>query len=698
MQILSTPINYLKGVGPIRADLLNKELNIFTYKDLLEHYPFRYIDKTKIYNISELHDGMPYVQLKGCLIRLEEKGQRRSKRLIGYFKDETGIVELVWFKGVKWIKSGVKLNTEYIVFGKPSLYSNKLNIAHPEMDLVEDKERFSTALEPVYHSTDKLNQKGINSRVISKLVKELLPLVEGNIEETLSKSLIEKLRLPNNEKAFFDIHQPINKKSLIRAQKRFKFEEFFFLQLHLLKTKITRFDKLSGYNLKTLSSGFNDFYNKYIPFDLTNAQKRVLREIRNDVRSNHQMNRLLQGDVGSGKTLVALLSMLMSTDNGYQSCLMAPTEILAIQHYNTISEYLNHQDLKIGLLTGSTSSKERKLLHQELKDGLIDILIGTHALLEDKVKFKNLAFVVIDEQHKFGVAQRAKLWKKNKYPPHILIMTATPIPRTLSMTLYGDIDISIIDELPPGRKLVKTVWKNDSSRLSIISFMKEQISFGRQIYIVFPLIKESEKLDYKDLIEGYNSIQREFPEPDFQVSVVHGRMTAEDKDYEMKRFVEGITDIMVATTVIEVGVNISNATVMIIESAERFGLSQLHQLRGRVGRGSDQSYCILMSGNKLSNEAKIRLKTMVSTNDGFQISEVDLKLRGPGDIMGTKQSGMLNFKIADILKDSKILDFARKQVKILLQEDEKLEKIENINIARTYRPYARERMNWSKIS
>ena len=698
MQILSTPINYLKGVGPIRADLLNKELHIFTYKDLLEHYPFRYIDKTKIYNISELYDGMPYIQLKGCLIRFEEKGQRRSKRLIGHFKDNTGIVELVWFKGIKWIKSGIKLNTEYIVFGKPSLYSNKLNIAHPEMDLLEDKERFSTALEPVYHSTDKLNQKGINSRVIAKLVKELLSLVEGHIEETLSKSLIDKLRLPNNEQAFFDIHQPRNKRSLIRAQKRFKFEEFFFLQLHLLKTKITRFDKLSGYNLKTLSSGFNDFYNKYIPFDLTNAQKRVLREIRNDVRSNHQMNRLLQGDVGSGKTLVALLSMLMSIDNGYQSCLMVPTEILANQHYNTCSEYLSHQDLKIGLLTGSTSNKERKLLHQDLKDGSIDILIGTHALLEDKVKFKNLALVVIDEQHKFGVAQRAKLWKKNKYPPHILIMTATPIPRTLSMTLYGDIDVSIIDELPPGRKSIKTVWKNDSSRLRVISFMKEQISLGRQIYIVFPLIKESEKLDYKDLIEGYNTIQREFPEPDFQVSVVHGRMTAEDKDYEMKRFVEGVTDIMVATTVIEVGVNISNATVMIIESAERFGLSQLHQLRGRVGRGADQSYCILMSGDKLSNEAKIRLKTMVSTNDGFQISEVDLKLRGPGDIMGTKQSGILNFKIADILKDSKILDFARKEVKILLKEDEKLEKIDNINIARTYRPYARERMNWSKIS
>ena len=468
--------------------------------------------------------------------------------------------------------------------------------------------------------------------------------------------------------------------------------------MHLLKLKLTRSQKSKGYAFENLGDGFNDFYKKYLPFELTNAQKRVLKEIRNDVRNPQQMNRLLQGDVGSGKTLVALLSMLMAVDNNYQTCLMAPTEILAQQHYQSIAEYLKKMNVKVALLTGSTKTKDRKLLHEQLEKGDIDLLIGTHALLEDTVKFKNLGLVVIDEQHRFGVAQRAKLWKKNDHPPHILVMTATPIPRTLSMTLYGDLDVSIIDELPPGRKEVKTLWKTDSSRLQILHFMKEQIILGRQIYIVFPLIEESEKLDYKDLMEGYNAIEREFPLPEFQVSVVHGRMKAEDKEYEMKRFVKGTTNIMVATTVIEVGVDVPNASVMIIESAERFGLSQLHQLRGRVGRGAEQSYCILMSGNKVSNEAKTRLKTMVATNDGFEISEVDLKLRGPGDMMGTKQSGVLDFKIADIIADNKILHFARKEAELLLIDDENLEKAENINIACAYRPYARERMGWSRIS
>ena len=698
MHILETPIDYLKGVGPTRADLLKKELHIFTYGDLLHHYPFRYIDKSIVYKIADLTTDMPFIQLKGQIIKFEEKGQKNSKRLIAQFKDETGILELLWFKGTRWIKSGVKLHTDYIVFGRPTAYKGIFNIVHPELDLQEEEQQISSSLQAVYHSTELLNAKGLSSRAIGKLTKALLPLLNNQLEETLSPHLISKLNLPTREQSFSDVHHPKDAKALVRAQKRLKFEEFFFLQLHLLKLKLTRSQKSKGYAFENLGDGFNDFYKKYLPFELTNAQKRVLKEIRNDVRNPQQMNRLLQGDVGSGKTLVALLSMLMAVDNHYQTCLMAPTEILAQQHYQSIAEYLKKMNVKVALLTGSTKTKDRKLLHEQLEKGDIDLLIGTHALLEDTVKFKNLGLVVIDEQHRFGVAQRAKLWKKNDHPPHILVMTATPIPRTLSMTLYGDLDVSIIDELPPGRKEVKTLWKTDASRLQILHFMKEQIILGRQIYIVFPLIEESEKLDYKDLMEGYNAIEREFPLPEFQVSVVHGRMKAEDKEYEMKRFVKGTTNIMVATTVIEVGVDVPNASVMIIESAERFGLSQLHQLRGRVGRGAEQSYCILMSGNKVSNEAKTRLKTMVATNDGFEISEVDLKLRGPGDMMGTKQSGVLDFKIADIIADNKILHFARKEAELLLIDDENLEKAENINIACAYRPYARERMGWSRIS
>ena len=614
------------------------------------------------------------------------------------FKDETGIIELVWFKGISWVRSGVKLHTDYIVFGKPSAFKGAFNIVHPEMDMQEENQQFTTGLQAVYHSTELLNAKGLSSRAIGKLTKALLPLLKNHLEETLSAPLVDKLNLPTRVQALVDVHQPKDAKSLVRAQKRLKFEEFFFLQLHLLKLKLTRNKKFKGYPFENLGEGFNDFYKKHLPFELTGAQKRVLKEIRNDVRNPQQMNRLLQGDVGSGKTLVALLSMLMAVDNGYQACLMAPTEILARQHFTTISEYLKEQNIKVAILTGSTKTKDRRVLHEQLENGEIDILIGTHALIEDKVKFQNLAFVVIDEQHRFGVAQRAKLWKKNKFPPHMLVMTATPIPRTLSMTLYGDLDVSIIDELPPGRKEVKTMWKTDSSRLQIINFMREQIALQRQIYVVFPLIEESEKLDYKNLMEGYNAIDREFPMPEFQVSVVHGQMKAEDKEYEMKRFVDGVTNIMVATTVIEVGVNVPNASVMIIESAERFGLSQLHQLRGRVGRGAEQSYCILVSGNKVSVEGKTRLQTMVDTNDGFEISEVDLKLRGPGDMMGTKQSGVLDFKIADIIVDNKILHFARNEADLLLKDDEELEKAENINIARAYRPYARERMGWSRIS
>ena len=698
MAILENPIEYLKGVGPTRAELLKKELSIYTFSDLLYHFPFRYIDKSLIYNICDLSEDLPYIQLRGKIIKFEEKGKFRSKRLIAYFQDDTGIIELVWFKGARWIKSGIKLNSEYIVFGKPSAFNNKFNIVHPELDLLDDNVNFSPGLQAVYHSTELLNAKGLSSRAISKLVIALLPQIKNNLDENLSPDLIAKLNLPYREKAFNDIHCPKDSKMLVRAQKRLKFEELFFLQLHLIKLKLTRNKKSKGYPFESLGCHFNDFYENHLPFELTNAQKKVLKEIRVDVKLPQQMNRLLQGDVGSGKTLVALLSMLMAIDNDFQACLMAPTEILAKQHFNSISIYLEKMNIKVQILTGSSKTKERRILHTELEDGKIDLLIGTHALLEDKVKFSNLGLVIIDEQHRFGVAQRAKLWKKNKYPPHVLVMTATPIPRTLSMTLYGDLDVSVIDELPPGRKEVKTMWKSDASRLSIIKFMRDQITKGRQIYVVFPLIEESEKLDYKDLMEGYNQIVREFPLPKYQVSVVHGQMKAEDKEYEMNRFVKGVTDIMVATTVIEVGVNVPNASVMIIESAERFGLSQLHQLRGRVGRGSEQSYCMLVSGNKVSVEAKKRLQIMVDTNDGFRISEVDLEIRGPGDMMGTKQSGILDFKIANIVTDNKILHFARNEAKILLDEDENLENADNINIARYYRPYARERNGWSRIS
>ena len=700
MEILKTPIEFLKGVGPMRADLLRKELNIYTYNDLLFYYPFRYVDKTKIYKISELDSNMPFVQIKGNIVKIEEVGKGRSKRLIAYLEDASGIIQLVWFKGIRWIKQGLKLNVDYIVFGKPSRFKSSYNIVHPEIDKIDDENsnHYRVSLQGVYNSTEKLTAKGLNSRGLQKLIKNLFPLLKNEIRETLSQEIIDELNLPSRDEALFNVHLPKNNQDLIRSQKRLKFEEFFFLQLHLLKLKLVRSKKMKGYPLKVIGHKFNTFYKNYIPFELTKAQKRVLKEIRKDMKCQSQMNRLLQGDVGSGKTLVALLTMIIALDNGFQACIMAPTEILAHQHMQTISDYLEQMDIKVSLLTGSTKIKERNIIHRDLESGKIDILIGTHAILEDKVIFKNLGVSIIDEQHKFGVAQRSKLWKKNKFPPHILVMTATPIPRTLSMTLYGDLDMSIIDELPPGRKEVKTIWKSDANRLKVLFFMREQIKLNRQIYIVFPLIKESEKLDYKNLIDGFNSLQRDFPLPDFQVSVVHGKMKPEDKEYEMDRFIQGVTDIMVATTVIEVGVNVPNASVMIIESAERFGLSQLHQLRGRVGRGSDQSFCILMSGNKISNEAKKRLRTMTETSDGFKISEVDLQLRGAGDMMGTKQSGMLDFRIADIIKDQKILEYARDVAVKLLKDDEDLNKVKNRNILETYIPYARSRNNWIRIS
>ena len=699
MELLSTPIDFLKGVGPAKADLLKKELRIFTYRDLITYYPFRYVDKSKIFKVSDLNADLPFIQLKGEVLKFETIGKGRAKRLVAHFKDDTGIIKLIWFKGTTWIRSSIKLNTEYLVFGKPTSFKNTFSLVHPELDLCEDyNKKAHVGLQGVYHSSEKLSAKGLNSRGILKLIKNLIPLLKNDIKETLSLKILTQLNLPTKEDSLINIHIPKNNNDFIRAQKRLKFEEFFFLQLHLLKLKLIRTKRLKGYPFPKIDTHFNNFYNNHIPFELTGAQKRVLKEIRRDVQSEAQMNRLLQGDVGSGKTLVAFLSMLIAVDNGFQSAIMAPTEILARQHMDTISEYCKELDVKVGILTGSSKTKERKELHEKLESGELNILIGTHALIEDKVKFRNLGLVIIDEQHRFGVSQRSKLWKKNDFPPHMLVMTATPIPRTLSMTLYGDLEVSVIDELPPGRKEVKTVWKTDSNRLKVIGFIREQIKLGRQIYIVFPLIQESEVLDYKNLMDGYESLIRDFPLPEFQVSVLHGQMKAEDKEYEMKRFVEGVTDIMVATTVIEVGVNVPNASVMIIESSERFGLSQLHQLRGRVGRGAEQSYCILMSGNKVSTEGKERLKTMVETSDGFKISEVDLRLRGAGDMMGTKQSGALNFKIADLVKDGNILEYSRNVAIQLLEEDENLENEENKNILKAYLPYAKKRNNWSRIS
>ena len=697
MHALATPIAYLKGVGPKRSEMLEKDLGIRTYEDLLHYYPFRYVNKSQFYKISEVNSDLPYIQLVGEIVRMEEIGAKRSKRLVAYIQDETGLLELVWFKGVKWVKNSVKPNTQYVVFGKPNLFNGKINIAHPEIESVEEyKKGMCNTLQPMYPSSEKLSNKGLNNKAIGKLTQTLLPQLKNQIRETLSTDLLQKLNLPSREEALFDIHFPKNTQDLQRAQYRLKFEELFFIQLQLIQMKQVRQQKLKGHNFSTIGEYFNQFFNEHLPFELTNAQKRVLKEIRKDCGGEYQMNRLLQGDVGSGKTLVALMSVLMAIDNSFQACLMAPTEILANQHFETISDLLKDLPIKVSLLTGSKKAAERKVLHQDLESGETHILIGTHALLEDKVKYKNLGLVIIDEQHRFGVAQRAKMWQKNIQPPHVLVMTATPIPRTLAMTLYGDLDISIIDELPPGRKSIKTVWKSDSNRLRVFGFIHEEIKKGRQAYIVYPLIKESEKLDYKDLMDGYKSVCRAFPEQ--QISIVHGQMKAEDKDFEMARFIKGETQIMVATTVIEVGVNVPNASIMLIESAERFGLSQLHQLRGRVGRGSEQSYCILMSGNKLSEDAQQRLKTMVRTSDGFEIAEEDLKIRGPGDLMGTQQSGILNLKLADLVKDNAILQYARQIAIETLEEDPALTLTKNKNIASSFQEHMRNRWQWSRIS
>jgi ATP-dependent DNA helicase RecG len=696
---LDTPIEFLKGVGPQRAELLKKEANIHTYYDLLQFYPFRYEDRSQYHKVAEITTDLPYVQLKGKITFIDEAGQKRAKRLIAYLQDETGSVELIWFKGIKWVKPILKVGQEYIIYGKPSQYKSKYNIAHPEINHISNhKATDNGTLIPVYHSTEKLSVKGLHSKGLAKLAVTLSDQIHFKIPEVLSKEILDSYGFVTREKAFLNIHQPENAEQLKKARIRLKFEELFFLQLKLLRAKLVKNQKYNGYKFDKIGDYFNDFYKKYLPFELTNAQKKVLKEIRIDCGNGKQMNRLLQGDVGSGKTLVALMTCLMAIDNGFQACIMAPTEILASQHFISISEMLKGMNLKIGLLTGSVKKKDRVPIHQSLEDGSMHLLIGTHALLEDTVKFKNLGIAIVDEQHRFGVAQRAKMWRKNTQPPHVLVMTATPIPRTLAMTLYGDLDISVIDELPPGRKTIQTIHRFDSARIKVFGFIEDEIKKGRQVYIVYPLIQESETLDYKDLMDGYESICRRFPLPEYKTSIVHGKMKPEDKEFEMQRFVKGETQIMVATTVIEVGVNVPNASIMIIESAERFGLSQLHQLRGRVGRGAKQSYCVLMTGYKLGQDGRTRMETMVRTNDGFEISEVDLKLRGPGDLTGTQQSGIVDLKIADIVKDNQILVLARDVAIQILKDDPNLEHENNFVIKRYLSQQGKGRINWGRIS
>ena len=696
---LQTPIDYLKGVGPNKANLLRTELGIQTYQDLINLFPNRYLDRTKYYKINELQNTSAEIQIIGQITSLKEIKQKRGKRLVATFQDNTGSMELVWFRGSKWIQDKLKLNIPYVIFGKTNVFNNIFSMPHPEMELLTDHEKsIRTAMQPIYPSTEKLINKGITNRVMSNMMQELFIETNGRFLETLSLDLLSYQKLISKSEALLNIHFPKSQELLAKAQFRLKFEELFYIQLQLVLKNLIHKSKIKGYTFDHVGDYFNSFYRDFLPFELTNAQKRVLKEIRNDLGSQAQMNRLLQGDVGSGKTIVALMSVLIALDNDFQACLMAPTEILSVQHYNSFIDTLNKLNISIKLLTGSTVTSERKKILESLENGDLQVLIGTHALLEDRVKFKNLGLAIIDEQHRFGVAQRSKLWHKNESPPHILVMTATPIPRTLAMSVYGDLDISIIDELPPGRKPVKTVHRYDKNRLKVFAFLKEEIKKGRQVYIVYPLIQESEAMDYKDLMDGFDSISREFPLPDYQISIVHGKMKPADKDFEMQRFINGQTQIMVATTVIEVGVNVPNASVMVIESAERFGLSQLHQLRGRVGRGADQSYCILMTGHKLSNDSKIRLEAMVNTNDGFEIAETDLKLRGPGDIMGTQQSGVLNLKIANLVKDKTILQIARHKAQQILKEDPSLSLEKNKPILNTYRQMGKFKNIWNYIS
>lgn len=691
-----TKIEFLKGVGPQKAALINKELNIFTFGELIQHYPFRYEDRTQFFKINELTEDLEHVQIVGKIRSVETIGEGQRKRLVATIFDDTGEMELTWFKGIQWVVKKLVPGISFVFFGKPNKYGRKFSIAHPEMEALSAAQEEKSFFQPVYPTTEKLRSRFLDSKGISKIMEGLVTAAFPQIQETLPADVLARFNLIPKKEAVKEIHFPENPDILKRAIFRLKFEEFFFMQLRLLKLKLTRTEKSQGQILNQTEL-LNLFYKKHIPFELTEAQKRVVREAYADMKSGKQMNRLIQGDVGSGKTMVAFICILIAISSGAQACLMAPTEILANQHYAGLKEYADLMGLNIALLTGSTKKSARKVIHESLLSGELPILIGTHALLEDIVQFRNLGMAIVDEQHRFGVAQRAKLWAKNpRFIPHVLVMTATPIPRTLAMTLYGDLDISVIDELPVGRKPIQTVHRYDKDRLKVFGFIRKQILEGRQVYIVYPLIEESETLDLKNLMDGFESICRAFPE--FPVSIVHGKMKPKDKNYEMQRFVKGETNIMVATTVIEVGVNVQNASVMVIENAERFGLSQLHQLRGRVGRGADQSYCLLMTKYELSKDSRIRLETMVRTNNGFEIADVDLKLRGPGDLMGTQQSGLMDLLIADLSKDAPILTLARDAAQLLLQQDPDLSQPRSAMVLRQIRSQKKHEINWSRIS
>lgn len=691
-------IKFLQGVGPQRAAILNKELHIYSFRDLLYYFPYKYVDRSRLYYISEINGNMPYIQLRGKVLSFETFGEGRQRRLVAHFSDGTGVVDLVWFQGLKFVMGKYNTTEEYVVFGKPTVFNGRINIAHPDIDPAEELTLSAMGMQPYYNTTEKMKRSNLTSQMIQKLMKHLFVALEKEeIAETMSENLIRKYSLVSLPEALHQIHFPQNADMLRKAQYRLKFEELFYIQLNILRYTKERRSRFRGLMFEHVGEKFNTFYSQYLPFALTGAQKRVIKEMRRDMGSGRQMNRLLQGDVGSGKTLVALMTMLIALDNGFQACMMAPTEILATQHHETICKFLNGMDVRVELLTGSVKGKRREKILKDLLTGDVHILIGTHAVIEDTVNFSSLGLVVVDEQHRFGVAQRAKLWAKNTCPPHVLVMTATPIPRTLAMTLYGDLDVSVIDELPPGRKPIQTVHQFDNRRVSMYAFIRKQIQEGRQAYIVYPLIQESEKMDIKNLEEGYLHICEEFPE--YKVSKVHGKMKPAEKDAEMQRFLANETQIMVATTVIEVGVNVPNASVMVIENAERFGLSQLHQLRGRVGRGADQSYCILVTGYKLTEDTRKRIQIMVDTNDGFEIAEADLKLRGPGDLEGTQQSGVaFDLKIADIAKDGQLLQYVREIAERMLEEDPQGIKPEYTVVWQQLKEMRKKNVNWSVIS
>ena len=695
--LTSRDIMYLPGVGPQRAAVLNKELSLHSLHDLLYYFPYKYVDRSRLYYIHEIDGNMPYIQLKGEILSFETFGEGRQRRLVAHFSDGTGVVDLVWFQGIKYLLGRYKVHTEYIVFGKPTVFNGRINVAHPDIDPAEGLVLLNMGMQPYYNTTERMKRGGLNSHALEKLTTNLFALLKEPLPETLPAWMVEKHHLMSLDESLRNIHFPRTPELLRRAQYRLKFEELFYVQLGILRYAKDRIQKYHGFVFSRVGEAFNTFYSRYLPFELTGAQKRVIKEIRRDMGSGRQMNRLLQGDVGSGKTLVALMSMLIALDNGYQTCLMAPTEILASQHCETIRQFLGDMPIRVELLTGSVKGKKREAILKGVTLGEVHILIGTHAVLEDTVNFASLGMVVIDEQHRFGVAQRAKLWGKNTRPPHVLVMTATPIPRTLAMTLYGDLDVSVIDELPPGRKPIRTIHQFDNRRASLYASIRSQIEEGRQVYIVYPLIQESEKMDIKNLEEGYEHICAEFPE--YKVSKVHGKMKPADKDAEMQRFVTGETQIMVATTVIEVGVNVPNASVMVIENAERFGLSQLHQLRGRVGRGADQSYCILVTGYKLTEETRKRIEIMVNSNDGFEIAEADLKLRGPGDLEGTQQSGIaFDLKIADIARDGQLLQFVREIAQGVIDADPAENRPENAVLWSQLRALRKTNVNWAAIS